>query len=251
MEEKQFTKYVERGNCHWEEEFCPGIKRFNLVQHARFLAVLEQLPAHVENILDWGCGDGALSRHLLDRCNAFTGVDTEQAGLDFFEKNLSDKKEKYRLIKLEYSSPYQAPSLVSSSFDVIVCSDVIEHVQFPEALLHEFNRLLKPGGTLVITTPYRLTEEPNDPMHVKEYYPKELKQLVERCIPYADTSVTLYQKVLFYSLYACQIRHTPIMRYVMNGLFRLCGYNPFMATDSAKKKWDMYTLIVTRTKKST
>lgn len=81
--EKPFTKYKERGPCHWLEEFGP-LWKFNLMQHSRYLAVLQEIPSPVERICDWGCGDGALSRHLLGRGKFLLGVDIDPDGLTFF-----------------------------------------------------------------------------------------------------------------------------------------------------------------------
>mgnify|MGYP002133761245 CR=1 FL=1 len=249
MEEKRFTKYIDRGNCHWEEEFNGGIGSFNLVQHGRFMAVLEQLPSAIGTVLDWGCGDGALSKYLLDRCQAFIGVDTEQEGLNFFEKNLSSYRSRYSLYKIGYDRPYDLPQIADGSCDVVICSDVIEHVQEPERLVREFYRVLKPGGIAVITTPYRLTEAPNDPMHVKEYYPQELRALVEGVFGASSAQSALYQKVLYYSLYTYHWRSWAIFRYLMNFFFRLTGYNPLMQTDKNKQKWDIFNLIVLKATK--
>lgn len=43
--------------------------------------------------------------------------------------------------------------LKSNSFDVILCSEVFEHIPFPEAGLKEIVRLLKPGGKLIFSAP--------------------------------------------------------------------------------------------------
>ena len=40
------------------------------------------------------------------------------------------------------------------SFDAIVCTEVLEHLDDPVAALREFRRLLKPGGTLIMTAPF-------------------------------------------------------------------------------------------------
>lgn len=42
----------------------------------------------------------------------------------------------------------------AASFDVIVCTEVFEHLPDPVAALREFDRLLKPGGTMVLTAPF-------------------------------------------------------------------------------------------------
>lgn len=41
-----------------------------------------------------------------------------------------------------------------SSFDAILCSEVLEHVPDPTRVLDEFKRLLKPGGKLILTAPF-------------------------------------------------------------------------------------------------
>jgi len=41
-----------------------------------------------------------------------------------------------------------------ASFDAILCSEVLEHVPDPVKVLDEFERLLKPGGTLILTAPF-------------------------------------------------------------------------------------------------
>lgn len=42
----------------------------------------------------------------------------------------------------------------NSSFDAILCTEVFEHIPDPIAAIKEFNRLLKPGGKLIITAPF-------------------------------------------------------------------------------------------------
>ena len=40
-----------------------------------------------------------------------------------------------------------------SSFDIILCTEVFQHIIDPKAAIQEFSRLLKPKGTLILTTP--------------------------------------------------------------------------------------------------
>ena len=40
-----------------------------------------------------------------------------------------------------------------NSFDVVLCTEVLEHVPEPIAVVHELGRILKPGGKLILTAP--------------------------------------------------------------------------------------------------
>jgi 2-polyprenyl-3-methyl-5-hydroxy-6-metoxy-1,4-benzoquinol methylase len=45
--------------------------------------------------------------------------------------------------------------LPAASFDLILCTEVIEHIRGSQAALCEMHRLLRPGGTLILSTPQR------------------------------------------------------------------------------------------------
>ncbi|MFH1420530.1 MAG: class I SAM-dependent methyltransferase [Candidatus Aenigmatarchaeota archaeon] len=49
-------------------------------------------------------------------------------------------------------------SLPKSSFDVALCTEVLEHVKEPSEVLKELNHLLKPNGYLVLTAPFMIPE---------------------------------------------------------------------------------------------
>jgi len=54
--------------------------------------------------------------------------------------------------------------LADASFDVVVCTEVLEHVAEPAVVLAELRRVLRPGGRLLVTVPFviELHEEPHD-----------------------------------------------------------------------------------------
>ena len=50
-----------------------------------------------------------------------------------------------------------------SAFDTVLCLEVLEYIWAPQTALTEINRLLKPGGTLVLSTPFlHRVDAPND-----------------------------------------------------------------------------------------
>jgi SAM-dependent methyltransferase len=67
----------------------------------------------------------------------------------------------------------------SATFDIILCSEVLEHVPEDDKAVSELRRVLKPGGVLVVTVPYQKrfwAEDDEYVAHVRRYDPGELEQ---------------------------------------------------------------------------
>jgi len=98
-----------------------------------------------DRILEVGCGGGHILRLFPDA--NLTGVDVSGRMLDKARENLRGCR--VQLLKGDVSSV----GLPDRSFDKIICSEVLEHVVDPHAILREIRRLLAPGGRVVITFP--------------------------------------------------------------------------------------------------
>jgi methionine biosynthesis protein MetW len=95
-------------------------------------------------VLDVGCGDGTLLEPFCGRYECY-GVDVSEVQL----KQAEMKGLRTRRVDLESSRlPFD-----DESFDLIVCSETIEHLLDVDNLLHEIHRLLRLGGTFVLTFP--------------------------------------------------------------------------------------------------
>ena len=68
----------------------------------------------------------------------------------------------------------------SHSFDLVASFQVIEHLEDPSDYLEQLARLLRPGGTALLTTPNRLTSDGVNPYHVHEYLAGELAGVLGR-----------------------------------------------------------------------
>jgi SAM-dependent methyltransferase len=64
------------------------------------------------------------------------------------------------------------------SVDVVVTSQVVEHLWDQEAFVAECARVLRPGGRLVVSTPDRRTFPPGNPFHSRELDAAELAELL-------------------------------------------------------------------------
>ena len=145
---KLYEKNQERKN-HWNKEY--------------FYRYSYEKLSKKENILDLGCGIG----HFLTLgSNSITGIDANYESLKEAKK-ISDKLVQGNILKLPFSE---------AAFDGINCSHVIEHFNTDDAyqLLLEMNRVLKIGGTLIISTPVLWKGFFEDFTHIKPYYPEAI-----------------------------------------------------------------------------
>ena len=101
-------------------------------------------------VLDIGCGEKAKRLLVNERVTEYVGLD--------HEGSLHDKS-RVDLVGTAYRIPQP-----DDSFDGIVCTAVLEHLEEPKAALAESFRVLKRGGHAIYTVPlfWHLHEEPRD-----------------------------------------------------------------------------------------
>jgi SAM-dependent methyltransferase len=207
-------------------------------------------------VLDAGCGGG---RHL---CEAFRIRGVEVAGVDLGWDDLCKARGYLSLMARESRGRWLLSRadvtklpFAEGVFDVVVCSEVLEHVEESRTAVSELVRVLKPGGDLVVTVPRFWPEricwtissayhhEPGG--HIRIYKKGELLRLVEaagtRCwriryrhalhTPYwwlkclvghkneAFPLVRVYRKFLEWDI----IRHPPLMAMIERTLNPLIG----------------------------
>jgi ubiquinone/menaquinone biosynthesis C-methylase UbiE len=106
----------------------------------RFVRGLE--PA--ERALDLGCGDGRLTAEL--NASHLVAADVSALALERARGRLPDAG----FVHLEPDAPLP---LDDAHFDLVLCAETLEHVRDVQQLLSEIRRVLRPGGTLALTTP--------------------------------------------------------------------------------------------------
>ncbi len=117
------------------------------------LRLLEPYLRGDEVALDVGCGDGRLMSLLAGRIGRIVGLDHQLLPLRFARLLISQAN-----VSLLQHDVLLAPlPFAANSFDLVTAFDVIEHIPLEAvpALLSECQRVLKPGGKLVLTTPNR------------------------------------------------------------------------------------------------
>jgi len=139
--DKQYTR----------DEFAKLMKKmvFQTKSDSRLSAVMRMIEGNY--ILDLGCQVGILSKALADEGKNVLGVDSLQVEID--KANLFNPA---KTLRYECGDIFKM-ILPNNEFDSIVFLEVLEHVNDPTKYLNEFLRILKPGGSLIISTPNALS----------------------------------------------------------------------------------------------
>jgi SAM-dependent methyltransferase len=150
-----------------------------------FVFVPERIPffqaaiGREKRVLDLGCRSGALTRHLLEG-NEVVGLDVDQVALA--------KAEAVGIqpvaANVEEPLPFE-----DASFDAVVAGELLEHLRFPDAVVGEIRRVLRPGGVLAGSVPnaFRLQSRlrflrghspEDDPTHLHMFSPAAVRELL-------------------------------------------------------------------------
>lgn len=110
-------------------------------------------PQKDDVVLDIGCFDGALEYHFLQgKVKEFYGIDVNSNALEKANSWISNPTT--RLGPVFRCTAAENLPFPDESFDKIVCLDVFEHVDDEKKVVSEIFRVLKPGGTLVLSVPH-------------------------------------------------------------------------------------------------
>ena len=100
------------------------------------------------SVLDVGCGGGILSEPLARMGGKVTGIDVTEKLVQVAK--LHAKNSKLNITYQHASAETLADA--GKTYDVVICSEVIEHVPDPQVLVDTLSKLVKPNGLLFIST---------------------------------------------------------------------------------------------------
>ena len=109
-------------------------------------AELRDLPADTP-VIEVGCGDASFTTDLAKMFNSVTAIDIS-AG------QIAENIAQFPGIDFRQHDVSQRFPFADGAFEVVWCSEVLEHLFDPEFALREMHRILKPGGRLLVTVPY-------------------------------------------------------------------------------------------------
>jgi SAM-dependent methyltransferase len=127
-------------------------------------------------VLDAGCGVGYGTAFLAGHARRVVGVDRDEAAIAYARRRYAHPNVEFRvgdLLELD---------LPDDSFDAICSFETIEHLPDPERYLAEMARVLRLGGTYLVSTPRvdETTRAPDNPFHEVELSCADFEALLRR-----------------------------------------------------------------------
>jgi 2-polyprenyl-3-methyl-5-hydroxy-6-metoxy-1,4-benzoquinol methylase len=136
-----------------------------------------------KTVLDVACGSG-YGAPVIHSAGA-----SRYRGIDKSMDAIQTANERYRCsptVSFKVGDACRLEGIADASIDVVVSFETIEHLPDPQSFLANIQRVLAPGGILIVSTPNRvlfnplgtLNSKPQNPFHVREWTAKEFKKLL-------------------------------------------------------------------------
>ncbi|MHA2064190.1 MAG: methyltransferase domain-containing protein [Candidatus Thorarchaeota archaeon] len=132
-------------------------------------------PTRITGILDLGCGNPSKLLDFVDSTNKIVGIDFPEKILDIAAvgnevNGPTDKRWLGKDLDEEFD--------LAEKFGIVVCADVIEHVNDADMLLDNAKRHMTEDSVLILSSPEKKTVLGENPLHVREYSKEELSALL-------------------------------------------------------------------------
>jgi SAM-dependent methyltransferase len=171
------ARFTRKKVFNWLSLLMPGYpdEGRRIVQGSRLQRFLERAaasPLALRRVFNAGAGEGGFTPLLL----GLPGVST------VFESDFGYRAQlpsRINARQIFFGASLASIPLADATVDLILCTEVLEHIVEHESALDELTRVLTSGGWLIITVP--TPPAPPDAAHVREgYRPEELSAMIER-----------------------------------------------------------------------
>jgi SAM-dependent methyltransferase len=215
------AKYLQHENVHFAEHYRKDAEVFDYTEEyedavTRFeqKRLHEMIVSHIKKehhlILDIGCGNGWVAQHCLPLGKKVISADI---GI------INPKKAVER-----FPSPHHFGLVADACFlpvkdntvDLIIAAEIMEHIPDPTLFVKELYRCLKPGGVLVITTPYHEKIEYSLCIHCNKPTPRHahLHSFHEKNVIPLFPEGSKYHMTIFMNKYLLKIHAHIVLKYL-------------------------------------
>lgn len=129
-----------------------------------------------KTVIDIGCGSGYGSQILAEKAESVLGIDYHAAAIDYCRQNFHSPN-------LRFEQKDISTIDAENEFDAAICFQAIEHFDDPDHFLFQLEKLIRPGGTILISTPNvkRAFNGPlKNPFHINEMNYQQFNSLLQK-----------------------------------------------------------------------
>jgi 2-polyprenyl-3-methyl-5-hydroxy-6-metoxy-1,4-benzoquinol methylase len=131
----------------WDHSRNPHVASAYAGRLATLLDLVSRLAGRGGRILDVGCAQGTLGLMLAERGYSVSLLDVRAVNIEY-------ARARYERGNVDYYSGFLSDEMPPrSDYDVVVCTEVLEHVREPAMLLSQLAHKARPGGAVCLTTP--------------------------------------------------------------------------------------------------
>ncbi len=208
---QSFRKAIQKKSSVLDEAAFPAYAHRNPIIDRIFwgrLAAVERFLATrpVETVLDFGCGSGVMSYIVSGFAGRVVATDIEPAAFNLMQAAVRFPR------NIVFATASQlAEETYQRSFDAIIALDVLEHIQNLSDVLRQFEKLLKPGGVVVISGPtenalYRFGRRLAGERFTGDYHVSNIGRIEAECLRHGHVKpvATLYPVLPLFKIFSMQ-----------------------------------------------